>query len=161
MHQFDYNTISDVILHMRYTARPGVDKTKTVQAVKDLFSAPTAGPLALLFSLPHDFPVEWSAFVNGAADFQANIRRDYFPYFTQGKNLTLTSLQMYAPQRATLRHHAVAGADLNAFSNALNNADPAQQTYTVDAPPDAAGPTQVLTRTASAEVYLVVSYNMG
>jgi len=158
---FDFNTISDVILHMRYTARPGVDKTKTVQAVKDLFSAPTAGPLALLFSLPHDFPVEWSAFVNGAADFQANIRRDYFPYFTQGKNLTLTSLQMYAPQRATLRHHAVAGADLNAFSNALNNADPAQQTYTVDAPPDAAGPTQVLTRTASAEVYLVVSYNMG
>ena len=68
---------------------------------------------------------------------------------------------MYAPQGATLRHHAVAGADLNAFSNALNNADPAQQAYTVDAPPDAAGPTQVLTRTASAEVYLVVSYNMG
>ena len=68
---------------------------------------------------------------------------------------------MYGPKGATLRHHAVAGADLNAFSNAMNNADPAQQTSTVDAPPDAAGPKQVLTRTAGAEVYLVVRYTMG
>jgi hypothetical protein len=153
---FDFNTISDVILHMRYTARQGVDRAKTVQAVNDLFGAATGAPLAMLFSLPHDFPVEWSAFVNGATDFQADIRRDYFPYFTQGKNLTITSMEMYG---ATLRHHAVAGA--NAFSNAMNNTDPAQQTYTVDAPPDAAGPTQVLTRTVGAEVYLVVSYTMG
>jgi len=158
---FDFNTISDVILHMRYTARQGVDKVKTVQAVNDLFGAATGAPLAMLFSLPHDFPVEWSAFVNGAADFQADIRRDYFPYFTQGKNLTITNLEVYGPTGATLRHHAVAGADLNAFSNAMNNADPAQQTYTVDAPKDAAGPTQVLTRTAGAEVYLVVQYTLG
>jgi Tc toxin complex TcA C-terminal TcB-binding domain len=158
---FDFNTISDVILHMRYTARQGVDRAKTVQTVNDLFGAPTAAPLAMLFSLPHDFPVEWSAFVNGAADFRADIRRDYFPYFTLGKNLTVTSLEMYGPKGATLRHHAVAGADLNAFSNAMNNADPAQQTYTVDAAPDAAGPMQVLTRTAGAEVYLVVRYTMG
>lgn len=44
------------------------------------------------------FPVEWSAFVNGAADFQADIRRDYFPYFTQGKNLTITSRRSLAPR---------------------------------------------------------------
>jgi hypothetical protein len=158
---FDFNTISDVILHMRYAARHGVDAAKTVQAVNDLFGAETGAPLAMLFSLPHDFPVEWSAFVNGAADFQASIRRDDFPYFTQGKNLTIISLEVYGPKAATLRHHAVAGADLNAFSDAMNNADPAQQTFTVDAPLDAAGPTQVLTRTASAEVYLVLRYTMG
>jgi hypothetical protein len=159
---FDFNTISDVVLHMRYTARQGLDKTKVVQAVNDLFSAATDTPLAMLFSLPHDFPVEWSAFVNGAADFQAAVRRDYFPYFTQGKNLTITSLELYGgPMGGPLRHHAVAGADLDAFSNAMNNADPAQQSYTVDAPPDAAGPTQVLTRNASTEVYLVVRYTVG
>jgi hypothetical protein len=159
---FDFNTISDVVLHMRYTARQGLDKTKVVQAVNDLFGAATDTPLAMLFSLAHDFPVEWSAFVSGAADFQAAVRRDYFPYFTQGKNLTITSVEIYGgPAGGPLRHHAVAGADLDAFSNAMNNADLAQQTYTVDASPDAAGPTQVLTRSAGAEIYLVVRYTMG
>jgi hypothetical protein len=159
---FDFNTISDVVLHMRYTARQGLDRVKVVHTVNDLFGAATDTPLAMLFSLAHDFPVEWSAFVSGAADFQAAIRRDYFPYFTQGKNLTITSVEIYGgPKGAALHHHAVAGADLDAFSNAMNNADPAQQTYTVDAAPDGAGPTQVLTRTASAEIYLVVRYTMG
>jgi hypothetical protein len=98
---------------MRYTARQGVDRTGVVQAVNDLFSATTDTPLAMLFSLAHDFPVEWSAFVNGAADFQAAIRRDYFPYFTQGKNLTITSLEIYGGSMgAPLRHHAVAGAEI-------------------------------------------------
>jgi hypothetical protein len=158
---FDFNTISDVILHIRYTARQGVDKAQAVQAVNDLFGDATSAPLAILFSLPHDFPVEWSAFVNGAADFQANIRRDDFPYFTMGKNLTVTGLEIYGPNGATLRHHTVAGADLNAFSTAMNNADPNAQTYAVDVPPDGAGPMQVLTRTGGAEVYLVVRYTAG
>ena len=48
----------------------------------------------------HDFPTEWSAFVNdaNAADFKATVRKDYFPYFTQGKNttITITGLDLYA-----------------------------------------------------------------
>jgi hypothetical protein len=158
---FDFNTISDVILHMRYTARQGADRAKVVEAVSDLFSATTAGPLPLLFSLPHDFPVEWSAFVNGAADFQAAVRRDYFPYFTHGKTVTITGLALYGSSGATLRQHAVAGADLDAFTTAMNDPDAAKRTYTVDAPVDGAGPTQVLTRAAGAEVYLLVRYTLG
>jgi hypothetical protein len=158
---FDFNTISDVILHIRYTARQGADKAKAVEAVSDLFSAPTAASLAMLFSLPHDFPVEWSAFVNGAANFQAAIRRDYFPYFTQGKNLTITGLELYGPGGGILRHHAVAGVDFDAFTSAMNDADVTKRSFTVEAAPDAAGPTQVLTRTAAAETYVVVRYTMG
>jgi hypothetical protein len=80
---FDYDTISDIVLHIRYTARPGVEPTKVKAAVGDLFQEASQANLALLFSLRHNCPTEWSAFVNGTGDFTATIRRDYFPYFTQ------------------------------------------------------------------------------
>lgn len=93
---FDYATISDVILHIRYTARQGIDATTVSDALKDLFP-PDGTNLALLFSLAHDFPTEWSAFANraGADPFTATIRRDYFPYFTQGKTITINQLDLY------------------------------------------------------------------
>jgi Tc toxin complex TcA C-terminal TcB-binding domain len=83
---FDYAAISDVILHIRFTTRQGIDATTVSKALKDAFP-PDETNLALLFSLPHDFPTEWSAFANraGVDPFAATIRRDYFPYFTQAK----------------------------------------------------------------------------
>ena len=48
---FDYATISDVILHIRYTARQGVDPTKVKTALDALFQQATPSNLALLFSL--------------------------------------------------------------------------------------------------------------
>jgi Tc toxin complex TcA C-terminal TcB-binding domain len=101
---FNYSTISDVILHIRYTARQGVEQGKVIKALDDLFSSAPGANSALLFSLPHDFPVEWSAFVNGTADFTCTIQRDYFPYFTQGKTLAINGLEIYSED---LRHHAV------------------------------------------------------
>lgn len=90
---FDYDTISDVILRIRYTARQGVEPTKVKAALDDLFQQANQAGLALLFSLHHDFPTEWSAFVNGTDDFTATIRKDYFPYFTQGNGKTWSSEQ--------------------------------------------------------------------
>lgn len=150
---FDYSTISDVILHIRYTARLGVDQGKVKQSLDDLFSSTPGANFGLLFSLSHDFPVEWSAFVNGAADFMATIPRDFFPYFTQGKALTITSLELYGPD---LKHHpigdpAAATADLG---------DTTKLAFTVDTPPDPAGPTEVLTRKAGKEVFLIIRYSM-
>jgi hypothetical protein len=56
---FDYGTISDVILHIRYTARQGVDPTKVIDSLNNLFSQPTAsGPFALLFTLQDDFAAD-------------------------------------------------------------------------------------------------------
>ncbi|HWS54670.1 MAG TPA: hypothetical protein VN228_11105 [Pyrinomonadaceae bacterium] len=150
---FDYATISDVILHVRYTARQGVDPTKVKQTLDDLFQEANQAGLALLFSLRHDFPTEWAAFVGGAADFGATIRRDFFPYFTQGKDVTVTQLELYG--RDVAKHHATgnpAGA-----TDAL--ADEGQFTYS--APPDPAGPTQVLRRAPDAQAFLLVRYTIG
>ncbi len=144
---FDYATISDVILHIRYTARQGVDPTKVKTALDDLFQQTSQSNLALLFSLRHDFPTEWSAFVNGAENFTATIRKDYFPYFTQGKGktITITGLDLYGED--VTNPHKV--GDLVEATKSLSE----QPQFTLTA-----GPTQVLTRTASAQVFLIIRY---
>jgi hypothetical protein len=62
--QFDYATISDVVLHMRYTARPGGNALRN-GALTDLrrtiSDAQGAGSVRLL-SARHDFPDAWARF---------------------------------------------------------------------------------------------------
>ena len=155
---FDYATISDVILHVRYTARQGVDPTKVKPALDDLFQQANQAGLALLFSLRHDFPSEWSAFVNGTGDFTATIRKDYFPYFTQGKTISITGFDLYG-QDVTKPH--IVG-DQSAWDAATTDlGDKNKQGLTFTAAADPAGPTQVLTRSADADVFLIVRYSLS
>jgi hypothetical protein len=154
---FDYATISDVILHIRYTARQGVDPTKVKTALDDLFQQANQTGLALLFSLRHDFPTEWAAFVKGKGDFTTTIRRDYLPYFTQGKQITITGFDLYG-QDAT-KHHVV--GNQTAWDAATADLGHKKQAFTVTIPPDAPGPTQVLTRTADAQVFLIIRYSLS
>jgi len=152
---FDYLTISDVILHVRYTARQGVDPTKVKSALDDLFQEATAGAnFTLFFSFPHDFPTEWSAFVNGAGDFGATIRKDYFPYFTQGKTINIVGLEVYGD--TPTKHHSV-GNPANATADLGDNTKLA---LTVTAPQDVPGPTQVMTRTHNAQAFLIIRYSL-
>jgi hypothetical protein len=145
---FDYSTISDVILHVRYTARQGVDATKVKTALDDLFQqpAPDGAELALLFSLRSEFPTEWSSFVNGT-DFTASIRQQFFPYFVQGKAITITGLDLYAADPK--KHRAI--GDVTAATTDLAD----KQAFTVVAAPD-----QVLPRSAKVQVFLVVRYTL-
>ena len=155
---FDYATISDVILHIRYTARQGVDRTKVKAALDDLFQQANQSNLALLFSLRHDFPTEWSAFVNGTGDFTATIRRDYFPYFTQGKTITITGFDLYGQD--VTKHHIV--GDQTAWDAATTDlGDKNKQGLAFTAAADPPGPTQVLTRSADADVFLIVRYSLS
>ncbi len=149
---FDYATISDVILHIRYTARQGVDPTKVKKALDDLFQQASQANLALLFSLRHDFPTEWSAFVNGTGNLSITIRRDHFPYFTQGKTITITGFDLYGQD--VTKHHPV--GDPAAATTELAD----HQACTFTTAPDAPGPTQVLTRSMNTEVFLILRYSL-
>lgn len=143
---FDHATISDVILHVRYTARQGVDPTKVQTALDAQMLDTGAAKLALLFSLRHDFPTEWAAFAGGAPAFAATIPRDYFPYFTQGKTIVITGFEVYSQD---LKKHHAAGAPLAATADLE---DLGRFTFS-------AGPSQVLTPTPNAQVYLIVRYS--
>jgi hypothetical protein len=103
MASFDYTTITDVILHVRYTARDGGAALGTAAAgslQKQLPPNPggsdPAPALALLLSLRHDFPTEWYAFATGSGDFTATLTMNYFPYVVQSSTLSIDAITLYA-----------------------------------------------------------------
>jgi hypothetical protein len=68
--QFDFDTITDVILHIRYTAREGGDLLKA-GAVKNLQGLIDRGATigsVRLFSVHHEFPSEWAKFRSAKID---------------------------------------------------------------------------------------------
>jgi len=62
--QFDYATISDVILHLRYTARPGGAALRhgAVAQLRRLIGDASAAGSVRLLSMRHDFPDTWARF---------------------------------------------------------------------------------------------------
>ena len=105
--QFDYDTIPDVILTLRYTAREGGEPLRN-QAVTELQDAlneflGTEGQqgLALPISLRHDFPSEWHNFLNASKDREGhstltmNIAPERFPYLFQGRTIIIKDIQMF------------------------------------------------------------------
>lgn len=92
--QFDYDTISDVILHLRYTAREGgglLRKGAIAHLKNQIDAAQTVGSVRL-FSLRHEFPAEWAKFksvkIGGAitdAELTLDIREEHFPYWSKGR----------------------------------------------------------------------------
>jgi hypothetical protein len=152
---FDYASISDVILHVRYTARQGVDQAKVRDSLDTLFQSANDANLALLFSLRHDFPTEWSAFINSAVGpFTVTIRRDYFPYFTQDRTVQINALELYTQD--VTKHHAI--GNTTTATNDLN--DPTKKEFVLTAPADPAGPNQVLKRAGGAAVFLIMRYSL-
>jgi hypothetical protein len=104
--QFDYDTIADVILQLRYTAREGGQamRTAAVDALRDqvtslLGAAHDGGDpaLAQVFSARHEFPDAWRAFVGGSgadAVLTLPVGPDRFPFLFAGRILTVTGTKV-------------------------------------------------------------------
>jgi hypothetical protein len=99
MASFDYGTITDIIMHVRYTARDGGQSLAAAATSKQLPPSDGSTPvpqLPLLLNLRHDFPSDWYAFTTGNGDFTAQLTKDYFPYLVQGATLTFAdSMTVY------------------------------------------------------------------
>ena len=124
--QFDYNTISDVILHLRYTAREGGQnlRNKAVEHVQALVGEATASGLALLLGLKHDFPSEWHRYVAGTGKFTATVKREHFPYFTKGKAVTIEAVQLYTITDSAVNQPTTpTGVSPGALTTALESGD--------------------------------------
>ncbi len=87
--QFDFDTITDVVLHIRYTAREGGASLKSaaVDNVLSLIkSAQTVGSITLL-SVRHEFPSQWAKFKSApppAAELQLTLAKELYPFWFQG-----------------------------------------------------------------------------
>ena len=90
--QFDYETISDVILHVRYTAREGGSllRQAAIQNMKTLIDEAKAVGSVRLFSVRNDFPVEWAKFQSQkpVADqrhsLKIELRAEHYPFWSSG-----------------------------------------------------------------------------
>jgi hypothetical protein len=104
LRQFDYSTIADIILHVRYTAREDAGEFRK-GAVDHLLTEVLPGtvtdlPLMRLFDLRHEFPTEWYALFHPAAGspqvLELKIKKQHFPFFAQDSIIQLETVRIVA-----------------------------------------------------------------
>ncbi len=99
--QFDYDTISDVILHVRYTAREGGGLLRDAAMAnlgQRIDEAQAAGSMQL-FSLRHEFPTAWAQFksgASGAGQLNIQLREEHFPLWSKGRVAGLKRADLFA-----------------------------------------------------------------
>ncbi|HTQ26512.1 MAG TPA: neuraminidase-like domain-containing protein, partial [Puia sp.] len=119
--QFNYETISDVILHLRYTSIDGGDGLKTAAGkfltsyVKSVDSLGQEEGLFVIFDLRHDYPNEWyknfgiTPVPAGRIMTLGNLV-PRLPYFTQGFKVSATDVFIAATS-------SLKNTDVNLVSN--------------------------------------------
>lgn len=87
--QFDYSTIADVVLHLRYTARDGGSGFRTLaesalrESLNGAALASGGAGLFQAFDFRQEFPNEWYR-LRQDGSVTMTIRPDHLPFFTQG-----------------------------------------------------------------------------
>ena len=95
---FDFDTISDVILKLSYTAREGGEilKNAAKQAMKDAIKENS--PLARLFSAKYEFPTQWHQFfhpTNAIATLSLDLSLERFPFQFRGKKIEIQQIELF------------------------------------------------------------------
>jgi len=104
--QFDYDTITDVIIRMRYTSVDGGEKLKAAAAksvmdyVKMEEGVSQEDGLFAAFDLKHDFPTEWYSAnhpLAGATQRVLTIDKlsEKLPFFTKGRKVQATNVYLF------------------------------------------------------------------
>ncbi|MGO9507522.1 MAG: hypothetical protein ACLPXZ_09330, partial [Mycobacterium sp.] len=100
LRMFDYATISDIILHISYTARDDDAFRATVEtAIVDSLTAyaSTAG-MHRLFSLRRDFPDAFYQLLNSGGTVQQThikLAKEHYPYFLSTRTLNITGAGLF------------------------------------------------------------------
>ncbi|MGB4069894.1 MAG: neuraminidase-like domain-containing protein [Nitrospira sp.] len=97
---FDWSTITDVVIHVRYTAREGGELLREA-ALKSLQSELQGIPLQRSFSAMHEFPTEWNAFLRPATDageavLKLDLSEKRFPYFARSLEPSISKIELVA-----------------------------------------------------------------
>lgn len=102
--QFDYHSIADVVLHLRYTAREGgglLRKGAIANLKTHIDEADTIGSVRL-FSLAREFPVAWINFrqqtpgPNQRFELAIELEEEHYPYWSKGRLNQVRQLDLIA-----------------------------------------------------------------
>src|SRR5439155_5209011 len=103
LRQFDYTTISDAILHVKYTAREdaGPFKNGAIAHLREYFSQAGATPSMRMFNLRQEFPSQWYRFLNppnpaNGNVFELEMSPGLFPFRDDKKTLSVNSIWLLA-----------------------------------------------------------------
>ena len=103
LRQFDYSSITDAVLHVRYTAREdaGVFKNGAIAHLRQYLSEDETTPSLLALDLRRDFGTQWSRFLNPANPANGNVFEfemspALFPMRDAGKTLKINTLYLLA-----------------------------------------------------------------
>jgi hypothetical protein len=112
--QFDYNTITDVVLHVRYTARDGGEtlrreaSNQLAVALKAMALDETETGLFRGFSVRQDFSTEWHRFLHpsGTAPHQFAVLLDAerFPMFARNRAIKIDRLTAFVRLKAGIAY---------------------------------------------------------
>ncbi|ROO86778.1 hypothetical protein EDD29_4358 [Actinocorallia herbida] len=151
---FDYTSISDAVLHIGYTARPGVRTDAVVTDLRERFAATAGRALGRSFSLRHDFPDDWAAFLAGGSGPSLRIAKDWFPYFAQSATIKVTAVELYGISGDELVRgpSPVEESALQALDAQLASSG----AFTLDVPAD----DTVVVRDRKADPHLIVRYTI-
>ncbi len=102
--QFDYDSISDVILHLRYTAREGggLLRNGALANLKAGIEEARAAGSVRLFSMRHEFPSAWAKFKHPKlepaqfATLTLNLREEHYPFWSKGMLEAVKRLDLFA-----------------------------------------------------------------
>lgn len=97
LRQFDYDTISDVILHVKYSAREDAGKFKdeAVDNLRAYYHASDPSRSLRLFNLKQEFPSEWARFRDPAATghkLEIKLAPELFRGMDAGKKIKITDV---------------------------------------------------------------------
>jgi len=100
---FDLNTLTDVVMHLKYTARDGGEILKNAarQSLNKIIKAAETSPLIRSFSSRHEFPDNWYRFLNPASqnattqEITLDLSAERFPYLVRGRDLSISKLELF------------------------------------------------------------------
>jgi len=114
MRSFDYETMSDVILHISYSARDGTTRSKQVveaEIAQSLSTLASVEGFYRVFSLKHEFPDSYYKLLHPQSattpittsdqTTEFELTKNHFPYFLWDKTLNMSSLVVYLKPRGT------------------------------------------------------------
>jgi hypothetical protein len=165
LRSFDYSTISDVILHIRYTARSAGDPlgSAATKALTAMLASAKDSPQTLLFCLRYDFPTEWAAFVKdptATANFEVTLTTADFPYMAQAaKSLTIDAFALYAADPA--KPGNVLPDSPQPAQNVNGSALPFSFSSTATTAALTLAADSVMVRQQSQKVYLIIQYHFS
>ncbi|KAM7187809.1 hypothetical protein V8F33_011024 [Rhypophila sp. PSN 637] len=100
--QFDYRSISDVVLQVRYTAKDGgqgLCEAAALHVEEQLKNISKSTSTGLLLDVRNDCPDAWFALTRAGSQqvsaMPMNNMRDRLPYFTRGQNIKVKTVTAY------------------------------------------------------------------